>query len=152
MVSDDTFRKRMNGFIAAIDAWATEMAPWATVEFGPTGASWRVRAEPKTATACPLEAVIRPDQKFDLMVGGEQFEDLPLLPTDVPKLLRAISEGHIMIRRWASAVTDLAYSVEAIVDLGDGDQWRPQRALADDEPNVGEELMAKLISFAPYRR
>jgi hypothetical protein len=152
MVSDDTYRKLLNGFIAALDAWATDMRPWADIEFGPAGGAWRIRAEPHVASACPFEAVIRPDRKFDIVVDGAEYEDLPLDGINLPQVLRAIADGRIVIRHWSSTVTGLPYSVETLVDLPGGEVWRAVKSLTEKAPAAGEELMARTTAFVPYRR
>lgn len=152
MVSDDTYRKLLNGFIAALDAWATDMRPWADIEFGPEGDAWRIHAEPHVSSACAFEAIIRADRKFDIAVDGVDYEDLSLDGINLPQVLRAIADGRIMIRHWQSTVTGLSYSVETLVDLPGSEVWRAVKMLSAEAPAAGEELIARPTAFVPYRR
>ena len=153
MSSDDSFRKQLQHVIAALEDWAKEMEPWATVELGPADGTWRISAVPHAPTACPFEIILRPDRKFDMIVGGEIYEDQPLdALTDIPQLVRAISNGRILIRRWTGQATGLLYSVETIVDLPGSDEGRFVRRNPDAPPIEDVELVAELETFAPYRR
>src|SRR5690606_20366664 len=99
MPSDDTFRKQLQHVIAALETWAKEMEPWADIELGPVDGTWRISAFPYAPTACPFEIILRPDRKFDMMVGGEIYEDQPLdALTDIPQMVRSIANGRVLIR------------------------------------------------------
>lgn len=152
MLPEDTYRKRQNGFKAELEAWAKAMADCAEIAHGPVGDGWQISTEPHAATACPFQIVMRPDQKFDALVGGVMYEDLSMDHVDLPAIVRGIAEGRVLIRRWSSAATGLQYGVETIVDLGSGEKWRVQRQLPGVRPTEDEELMACPVAFAPYRR
>ncbi len=153
MASDDTFRKQLQHVISALETWAKEMEPWAEIELGPVGDAWRISAVPHAETACPFEIILRPDRKFDMTVGGETYEDLPLdALTDIPQIVRAIANGRILVRRWTSRFTGLEYGVETIVDLPGADEGRFSRRNPEAPPVEDTELEAFLQSFAPYRR
>lgn len=153
MPSDDTFRKQLQHVIAALETWAKEMEPWAKIELGPTHGSWHVSAIPHAPTACPFEIILRPDRKFDMMIGGEIYEDQPLdALTDIPQMVRSISNGNVLIRRWRSQATGLLYSVETVVDLPGTNEGHFRRR-NPNAPRIDDvELEATLETFAPYRR
>ena len=153
MLSDDNFRKRLQHIIDALEVWAAEMEPWATIELGFTDGTWRINAVPHAETACPFEIILRPDQKFDIKVGSEIYEDRPLdALTDIPQLVRAISNGRVLIRRWESWTTGLEYNMETIIDIPGADEGRFERPNLNAPPIGDSELMATLHTFAPYRR
>lgn len=153
MPSDDTFRKQLQHVIAALETWAKEMRPWANIELGPADGTWRISAVPNAPTACPFEIILRPDRKFDMMVGGEVYEDLPLdALTDIPQMVRSISNGRLLIRRWKGQATGLLYSVETVVDLPGANEGHFRRPNPDAPLIDGVELEADLETFAPYRR
>ncbi|MCL4766245.1 MAG: hypothetical protein KJZ80_08435 [Hyphomicrobiaceae bacterium] len=153
MLPDDTFRKRLQHVVAALEAWAAEMEPWSDIELGFVDGVWRISAVPHAETACPFEIVMRPDQRFDMTVGGETYEDLPLdALTDIPQLVRAISNGRVLIRHWSSSTTGLEYNVEMIVDLPGAGEGRFERPNPEAPPIEDAELMATPVAFAPYRR
>jgi hypothetical protein len=153
MLSDDNIRKKLQHVIAALEVWAAEMEPWATVELGFTDGVWRICAAPNAATACPFEIILRPDQKFDMRVGGETYEDQRLdALTDIPQIVRAISNGRILIRRWESWTTGLEYNLETIIDIPGADEGRFERPNPDTPPVDDAELIATVRTFAPYRR
>lgn len=153
MLSDDNFRKRLQHVISALEVWAAEMEPWADIELGFIDSAWRISAAPHAETACAFEIILRPDQKFDMRVGGETYEDQPLdALTDVPQLVRAIANGRILIRCWESWTTGLKYNVETIVDLPGADEGRFEKPSPAAPPVEDAELMARLRTFAPYRR
>lgn len=153
MSSDDTFRKQLQHVIAALETWAKEMQPWASIEAGPADGAWRISAVPHAPTACPFEIILRPDRKFDMVVGSEVYEDRPLdALTDIPQMVRSIANGRILIRRWKGQATGLLYSIETVVDLPGTDEghFRQRNPLAPPIDDV--ELEAELETFAPYRR
>lgn len=153
MASDDSFRKQLHHVISALENWAKEMQPFADIEYGPADGTWRIGAVPHVETACPFEIILRPDRKFDIMVGGETYEDQPLdALTDIPEIVRAISSGRVLIRRWASQATGLVYKVETIIDLPGSNEGRFERRNPDAPPIEDAELIACPESFAPYRR
>lgn len=153
MLSDDNFRRRLQHIISALEAWAAEMKPWARIEYGFIDHAWRISAVPHTETACPFEIILRDDQKFDMRVGNETYEDQPLdALTDIPQIVRSIANGRVLIRRWASKVTGLIYRVETIIDLPGADEGKFERPNPDAPPLEDAELEAVLETFVPYRR
>jgi hypothetical protein len=153
MISDDTHRKRMQDIITALASWAAQMSTEAHIEYGPADGGWRISARPHVETACPFEIIIRPDQQFDMMIGGQTYENLKLdACPDLPQIVRAIGEGRVLMRRWSSAATDLAYNVETVIDLPGGAKWRVERPDPDAPQIEDAELVSSPRSFVPYRR
>lgn len=153
MASDDSFRQRLQHVISALESWAKEMQPYADIEYGPINGAWHIHAVPHAETACPFEIILRPDRKFDLVVGGQTFEDQPLdVLTDIPQMVRAISNGRVLIRHWTSSSTGLEYKVEASIDIPGSDEGDFVRENPDAPSNEETELIAFVEGFAPYRR
>jgi len=153
MLSDDSFRRRLQHVIAALEVWAAEMEPFATIEHGFIDDAWRISAVPRVETACPFEIILRPDQKFDIRVDDEIYEDQPLdALTDIPQIVRSIANGGILIRRWTGQATGLVYNVETVIDLPGTNEGRFERPNPDAPPLEDVELEAELETFVPYRR
>ncbi len=153
MSSDDTFRRQLKHVIAALETWAKEMAPWAKIELGPIDGAWRISAVPHAPTACPFEIILRPDRKFDIIVGGEIYEDQPFdALTDIPQMVRSISNGRVLIRRWRGQATGILYSTETLIDLPGTNEGHFRRPNPDAPSIEGVEVEAELEAFDPYRR
>jgi hypothetical protein len=153
MLADDVFGPKLFETIAALDAWAKEITPVAQVERSETESNWRIRVAPTVPNACPCELVLRRDQRFDLAIGGETYEDLPIrdLAQYLP-LLQAVAAGNVVTRRWISSATELEYKVETIVRLPDGTSWRAERANPLAPETDESNLECRDRHYLPYIR
>jgi hypothetical protein len=154
MLPDDLFRSRLQTTITALKYWAPSIADSARVEENETGNYWKLSVVPRLANACPLEIILHFDQRYDLAVGGETYESLPIESFDIfMPFVEAVADGRVVQRRWVSRLTGLERSVETLVTLAGGGIWRETRGTSTPLPPLdddGTELKEK--SFLPYRR
>jgi len=127
---DDTFRAELAQTIADLDRWAAGIAPAAKIETAADDMSWQIVAAPIAAGTCSFELVLRHDQRFDLALDGEAYEDRAINNFALFLLIaEAAADGRILQRQWLSTATGLPYKVETIVTLPDGATWRGERRL-----------------------
>lgn len=154
MLPDDLFRSRLQTTITALKYWAPSIADAARVEERETGNYWKIVVAPQLAAACPFELILHFDQHYDLAVGEESYESLPIESFDLfLPFVEAISDGRVVQRRWVSRLTGLERSVETLVMLAGGGIWRETRGTSTALPSLdddGTELREK--RFLPYRR
>ena len=121
MQPDDAFRSRLDALIAALRSWAGELAEVADCEETDAADYWRLAVAPHDASACPVELILHRRQRYDVSIGDETYEDLPLERFDLLlPMLQAIAEGRVVTRAWHAAATEALHSVETIVDLPGG--------------------------------
>jgi hypothetical protein len=153
MLADDIYRPKLQQTIAALEEWAKQIAPVARVERSDSEANWRMRVVPTAANACPCELILWRDQRFDIAIGEESYEDLavPDLAIFLP-LLQAVAAGNVITRRWISSATGLEHKVETIVRLPDGTSWRAERTnpLAPQIDEIALECQDR--HYVPYFR
>lgn len=153
MLPDDVYRSRLQAAIEGLRYWIPTVSDVANVAEREGEGYWKIQVTPAAANACPFELVLRTDQRHDLVIGGETFEDLPTRSLDVfVPLAEAIAEGRVMQCRWLSAATGAQTAIETIVTLSDGREWSSARMLtplASDHPDA---VIAKARHFVPYHR
>jgi hypothetical protein len=154
MLPDDVFRSRLQSTITALCYWAPSIADAAHVEEAETGTYWKINVAPTLAQACAFQLILHFDQRYDLAIGEETYESLPLgsLEIFVP-FVEAIADGDVVQRRWISRLTGLERSVETLVTMGGGGIWREARGEPHLMPSLeddGTELRER--RFLPYRR
>lgn len=152
MLPDDVYRSRLEAAIAGLRYWIPTVADVARATESEGPGYWKLSVVPDTDEACPFELVLRHDQKHDLVIGSETFEDLPTpnLEAFAP-LAQAISDGRVVRCCWRSAMTDIESAVETIVTLADGREWSRVRYvthLVDDNP---DGFIATEHCYVPYR-
>jgi hypothetical protein len=151
MLADDIFRPKLEETIAALEEWAKQMGQFAQVERSET--NWRIKVLPPIPNACPCELILRRDQRFELAIGEETYEDHPVRNLDLfLPMLQAVVAGNVSTRRWISSATGLEYQVETVVSLPDGTSWRADRRnpLAPHPPEINLECEAR--QYLPYFR
>ncbi|MFN3625851.1 MAG: hypothetical protein ACK4TP_17550 [Hyphomicrobium sp.] len=155
MLPDDIFRSRLQSTITALRYWAPSIADAARLDETEASDYWRLTVKPKVASACPFELILHADQRYDLSVADETYENRPIETFEwmVP-FANAVADGEVVQRHWISRLTGLERSVETVVMLGDGGIWREGRGTVqhwmptlDDD---GAELRER--RFLPYRR
>jgi hypothetical protein len=124
------------------------------VEENETGNYWKLSVATRLANECTLEIILHFYQRYDLAIGGETYESLPIESFDiVMPFVEAVADGRVVQRRWVSRLTGLERSVETLVTLAGGGIWRETRGTSTPLPPLdddGTELKEK--SFLPYRR
>lgn len=154
MLPDDVFRSRMQTTITALQYWAPSIADAAQVEETETGSFWKITVTPGLPNACPFELIVHFDQRYDLAIGSETYEGLPIESFDMfLPFVEAVADGNVVQRRRLSRLTGLERSVETLVTLANGSTWREVRGERQMVPSLdddGTELRER--RYLPYRR
>lgn len=154
MLSDDVFRNALRTAAETLKAWAGEFKDCADIEIREATGFWRISARPKAHAAAPFTLVLRSDQKFDLGIAGERYEDREIEDFELfPAIARAVSAGNVEMRMIRSALTNAAITREMRLYFDDGSVWQSERRLAGAPPS-GPEAMEEVRTkrFLPYRR
>ena len=153
MISDDAYRAKLQQTIAEIRAWKGFIADVARYEEYETDSAWGVALTPRTPGACPIELVLRNDQRFDITIGGETYEDVAIASLDLfLPMIQAVAEGRVITRFAASAATGLLRDVSTLVTLADGSVFTKCRANPDAAFLPEPHLETRDTSYLPYRR
>ena len=153
MLSDDTYRAKLDQLIASVRAWTGFVADVARVEVAEQGETWRIALSPKFGNTCPAEIMLRPGQTWDLTIGGQLFKDRALGSLEVVlPLLEAIAEGRVVTRIAASATTGLVHSVGTVVTLANGTRFMEEQAVIELPAGIEPRLEVSERHFLPYRR
>lgn len=154
MLPDDVFRSRLHTTITVLKYWAPSVADAALIEEAETGNFWKMNVAPRLAHACPFELILHFDQRYDLAVGEESYESLPIDTFDLfLPFVEAIADGNVVQRRWLSRYTGLERAVETIVELPSGGIWREARGTAPNMPSLEDDgLELRERRFLSYRR
>ncbi len=154
MLPDDVFRARLQTTITALKYWAPSIADAARIEETESGNYWKITVVPRLANACPFELILHFDQRYDLAIGEEAYEGLPIESFDLfLSFVEAVAAGNVVQRHWVSRLTGLERSVETIVTLAGGGIWHEARGDARGLPSLeddGTELRER--RFLPYQR
>jgi hypothetical protein len=154
MHPDHAVRSRVEATVEALRYWVPTVADVARVGESEAPGYWRLTMDPEVEGACPLEMTLHENQHFDLVLGGELYEDRALASLELlHPLLQAVTEGRVVQRRWISCATGAERAVETIVTLADGSVWRDGRtndAVAAAIPREATERHDH--HFLPYRR
>ena len=154
MSPDDAYLARLQAEIASLRYWVPTIADAAHVEDFDSPDYWKLAVIPHVAAACPFELLLRADQRYDVVIAGEAYEDLKIESLDlfVP-LVEAIALGHVVQRDLASAATGQSHAIETVVTLAKGAPWRQRRVLAALPPDTGtDDIIVTERHFLPYRR
>lgn len=157
MLSDDMFRTALAPIVAGLEAWADTLAGVAAVEHGQEGTFWRLALQPIAPAACPVEIIVHQRQTYDVGIGPESYEDLPLedLGRLLP-LLQAVAAGRVVTRSWTTLATGALGMVETIVEMdvaGRSDTWQRERVLlGPNSAGVRATGRARDRHYAPYDR
>ena len=154
MIATDSYRAQLHATIAALRYWAPGLRPAAEIEDEESASHWRLAARPHVANACAFELVLQPAPRFDILVGDEAYEDVPLESFDLfLPLLTAIAQGRLVQRTAVSRNTGAWRTIETLVTMADGTIWRGERvneALAHALAPVQCMLLER--HFVPYLR
>lgn len=154
MLSDDVYRARLQATIAALRYWTPEIKDVARVEEADGLEFWKLKITPHVLGACPVELMLRTDQKHDLIIAGEVYEDRSNTALDrfVP-LMEAIAAGKVVQRLHRSAATGTPLYLTTVIEMEGGKRWTDDRDLAGEEIiNSSAPMILDERHFLPYRR
>lgn len=154
MLSDDVFRSRLETTIASLRYWVPQIADAARIEESEGEGFWRISVTPKVFGACPFELMLRSSQHYDLVLGTETYEELPIESFDLfLPLAEAITAGRVVQRRTVSAATGAVVEVESIIRLADGRIWHERRVIEPLANAASDDGLEKHgAAFLPYHR
>jgi hypothetical protein len=154
MFSDDVYRNELASIITELEGWASTHGDCADIAVAMTPAYWKLSAVPKMAGACPFELLLRADQKFDLQIAGEVYEDKPVDRfAFFPMLVRAIDAGAVDRISICSALTGALEAIETRVTLEDGWAWIGERRITPRTTRKADGATEQRCHrFLPYRR
>lgn len=152
MLAEDLFRTRLAGLIAKLEDWAARYSETGSMDAKYGTGFWRVVARPSTPGTCPVTLVLRADQKFDLSLAGDLFEDRPIENFDIfPPLLEAVAQGRVERTHYTSALTGAPLGHETRVLLSDGGSWG-ERRMRSNAHAIDGAIMENRQRFLPYSR
>lgn len=154
MFPDDVYRTHLSDTIAALETWALAMSDCATVTTEMQPSFWKMSVTPLTAGPCPLDLMLRADQRFNAEIGGEVYEDKPVDAFSFfPMLARAVADGRVERISVKNALTGALEAIEMRVTLEDGWAWIGERRLiARSQRKVDAAQVQSTHRFLPYRR
>ena len=154
LLPDDVFRSRLEAVAASLSQWAVMHEDCAAIKILNVPGYWKMIAQPYTTGACPFELQLRADQRYDVAIGGELYEDLNIGSFVIfLGLADAISNGRVMRVHVASSLTGALQSVETQVSLQDGTVWAgAQTVVPDDQRCPLESEIREVRRYLPYRR
>lgn len=152
MLAEDLFRTWLADLVAKLEDWAARYRDTGDMDIKHGAGFWRVVARPHTPGTCPATLVLRADQKFDLSLAGDVFEDRPIDDFELfAPLLEAVARGDVQRTYYSCAVTGAKHGHETRVLLANRPAWGelrlPSGARIDDDSIVEE-----CVRFLPYRR
>ncbi|HPG89175.1 MAG TPA: hypothetical protein PLD46_05945 [Hyphomicrobium sp.] len=154
MFPDDVYRKQLSDVISELQIWAGALSDCAACDIDLTPAFWKLTVAPTAHGACPFELMLRADQRFNVQIGGEVYEDKPVDAfAFFPMLARAIAAGRVERNTISSALTGAVEAIETRVILEDGWAWIGERrmtARSGRRSDAAQEL--RTHRFLPYRR
>ena len=153
MLSDDTFHSALMQTMASLRAWSGFVADVADIEDAEIGDSWHFGLTPHMQGACPVDLVLRSDQRFDLSLDGEAYEDRPIDTLDLfPRLIEAVADGRVIRRYAVSRATGLLHATSTVVRLGDASLFEASRPSAGAPALADPPLEWRNVHYLPYRR
>lgn len=153
MLSDDVYLANFRATVAELEAWAATLSDVAAIEIDREESCWRVAFVPHSPQACPFELMLRRDQRFDLTVGPETYEDqlIPSLNMFKP-LLAAIVGGRVVTSTWLTAATGLRTATETHIAPQGRACWSAERRLLASKSDAGDGLLRRDHHYVPYSR
>jgi hypothetical protein len=152
MLAEDIYRNRLADLVSKLEAWAQAYRDTGSMDTKQGAGFWRVIARPRTPGACPVTLVLRDDQKFDLSIAGDLFEDRAIDDFALfPGLLEAVAQGRVERTHYACALTGTPLGHETHVLLEDGRTWG-ERRLRNGARIESGAVLENLQRFLPYRR
>ncbi len=154
MYPDDVFRNELAAVTRTLSDWAYRLKDVAHFDIKEGTGYWRISARPTTPGTCPMTLVLRNDQKFDLALARERFEERQIDDSALfGAIADAVSAGRIELVRTLSAMTGGLKAIETRINFKDGAAWSQTRKAGPlkDLPPDGEDVQS-VEPFLPYAR
>jgi hypothetical protein len=153
-MSDDADFPRLQATIASLRYWVPAISHAAKVEESESNGIWQLTVRPLFREACPFILKLSHKGWYSLTLDGIAFPERPVESLDIfLPLAEAITEGHVLRRRWVSPNTGLPYLVETIVKLTNGSSWSGMLRQSDaDGGGDADYGIRQDRHYLPYRR
>ncbi len=149
MLPDDVFRDHLEQTLIEIEAHIPKTRECANVEITAAPHYWRIAVMPFFPGTCPIDLIIKSDQKFSIKVDGRKFEDLPIERFDLfLKMLRAVEAGHVEKISKFNALTEELVATAMHISLAPKPDWIGEHRRLP--PTAAEEW--RTHRYLPYRR
>lgn len=154
MLPDDVYRSRMAATFAEVQRVVRALSDVAIVSARDETSRHRLTLQPSARGACPIELMVRIDQRYDIEIGSEFYEDCEVAEfSDFAALVQAVAEGDVVTRHTFSAATGSLRSVETVVRLPGGRRWSLGHVIAPGGSSADDaDTIVKDRTFLPYRR
>ena len=151
MLSDDAFRRELDTVVTALRGWVDANRHRARATEETTAHYWRLAVDPIAEGACRFELVLRADRLYDIVMGGETYEDRSIDRFDLfAEILTAIGEGRVITRTWVTSGAAIPRSIETIVELP-GAAFIAEHRLEPTASRVArEDCVARDRHWVPY--
>lgn len=151
LLPDDVFRTKLDRTIAALRQWGQGVSDCAKVAEVQEKSHWWFVAIPHAPGACRFELVVHHNQKHDIAINHEPYEDRGVEELDrLLPMAEAIAAGNVFRRFRRSANTGAHLAIETIVRLPGDQLWQADRWLVPGKP-LGRTTLDDRW-FLPYRR
>lgn len=150
MQPQDQFERRYEAATIALVAWSETLKDVADVIVERAASYWRLRLDPKASGTCPVEVILHRSQVYDVMIGSESYESLPLDDPDrLQPMLAAIAAGHVVTRTRRSAMTNRLVEIATVIGSANNPLF--ERARTTGAMPAPSDLVAER-HYVPYRR
>ena len=152
MLPDDVYRTKLQVAADGIRRATERLGDAADVQLKAEPARLRLALAPRIRGACPLELMSRADQRYDIEIGTELYEDGSIGSFDeFEALIQAIANGNVVTRHHFSAATGSLRSVETVVTISRDLEWRRGHDVGSS-PTTTADTLVKDRTFLPYCR
>lgn len=150
MQPQDHFERRYEAATIALAAWGETLQDVADVIVERAVSYWRLRLEPNASGACPIEIILHRGQVYDVMIGSESYESLPLDdPDKLMPTLEAIAAGQVVTWTRRSAMTNRPIEIATIVGAAPNPLF--ERSRTTGALPVPSDIVVER-HYVPYRR
>lgn len=151
MLSDDAFSNSLTDTKRNLQAWADRYEGVVDIVVEDDPSYWRIQALPAEAALCPIELVLRPDRKYDLVIAEASVEDQSIERFELfTEIFEAVSAGEPIVRTYSSQATGQLLGATTHVPLLDGSEWFAERLTALGERFGRDGALITERRFARY--
>ena len=153
MLSDDVYITKFRATVADLEAWLKSLSAVAAIETHRDEATWRASVVPNVIQACPFELMLRLDQRFDLTVGPETYEDQAIANMEMfMPLLAAVANGRLVTSTWSTADTGMIAAIETKISPEGGIAWSSRRTIRTANSTDHDALIQRDHHYIAYAR
>lgn len=152
MISDDQFNLERDRAIRQLTQMSDGMRDVAHVVIEQSDNIWRLGLEPHAPGACAFDLAIRADQRFDILIADQLYEDLPIETFELfVGLAHAITDGRVIVRRYFTPLTGTETGSRALVQFDNDVVWSGPMRGPMNSRHSETDFIAADSHFVPYR-